>query len=370
MRIGIDALLLSNRQGYRQSGVARYIDRLLVSLPGALGQDELVTYLDQGIYRDSAINRHTPVSVERPPVRIAWEHLGLPVMARRDRLSVFHGPVNVVPRGLPCPSVVTIHDLAFIRFPETVPKRRYRYLSVELRSSAKRAERVIAVSEATKQDLVELLHVDPEKIVVIPLGVDSRFRPFSAREAADFRRRHYIDKPYLLAVGNLEPRKNLPRLLEAFAQVAPRIDHDLVMIGAEGWLTGELHEALARLRLGGRVKMTGFIEDSELPGWYAAADLFVFPSLYEGFGLPILEAMACGTPVVASSTSSIPEVIGDAGMLVDPYKIDVIAGALLRMAGETPMKDELRAKGLARAATFTWNRTAELTVQVYREATE
>jgi glycosyltransferase involved in cell wall biosynthesis len=368
VRIGIDALLLSNREGYRRSGVARYVDRLLAALPGVLGPDELVAYLDQGIYRDSSRNRHTPLSVERPSVRIAWEHVALPVMARRDRLDLFHGPVNVVPRGLPCPSIVTVHDLAFLRYPATVPKGRYRYLSFETRSSVKRAAKVIAVSEATKRDIVELLKIDPGKIEVVPLGVDARFRPASAREQAEFDARYRIDKPFLLTVGNLEPRKNLPRLLEAFAMVAPSIAHDLIMIGSEGWLTGELRETLARLRLDGRVKMTGFMDDADLPRWYAAADLFVFPSLYEGFGLPVIEAMACGTPVLASATSSLPEVAGDAAVLFDPLRIDAIADAIVQLSGDATRKAELAGNGIVRAAEFTWTATAERTINVYREA--
>lgn len=368
MRIGIDALLLSNREGYRRSGVARYIDRLLAALPGALGADELVTYLDRGIYRDSALNRHTPIPVDRPPVRIAWEHLALPLLSRRDKLNVFHGPVNVVPRGLPCPSVVTVHDLAFLRYPETVPVNRYRYLSAELRSSVKRAARVIAVSETTKQDLIDLLGVDPAKIRVIPLGVDGRFRPLSDGELAAFRDRHAIRRPFVLAVGNLEPRKNLPRLLDAFAAVSKVLEYDLVLIGAEGWLTGELSETLTRLRLGDRVQMTGFVDDRELPGWYSAADLFVMPSIYEGFGLPVIEAMACGTPVIASSAASLPEVTNGAAVLIDPFRTDALARAMMLLARDRAAKKSFRQQGIARAATFTWNKTAELTVQVYREA--
>jgi glycosyltransferase involved in cell wall biosynthesis len=368
VRFGVDALLLSNREGYRRSGVARYVDRLLAALPGALGLDELVTYLSPGIYRDSARNRHMPVPVERPSIRIAWEHVALPVMARRDQLDLFHGPVNVVPRGLPCPSVVTVHDLAFLRYPETVPRNRYLYLSFETRSTVKRAERVIAVSEATKRDIVELLKIDPGKVEVVPLGVDARFRPASEREQTEFDARYRIDKPFLLTVGNLEPRKNLPRLLEAFAMVAPKIEHDLVMIGAEGWLTGELRETLSRLRLDGRVKMTGFMDDADLPRWYAAADLFVFPSLYEGFGLPVIEAMACGTPVLASATSSLPEVAGGAAVLFDPLRIDAIADAIVQLSGDTAQKAELARMGMARALAFTWSATAEQTIRVYREA--
>lgn len=182
-----------------------------------------------------------------------------------------------------------------------------------------------------------------------------------------FLHRQGLVRPYVLAVGNLEPRKNLPGLLRAFARLAPEVPHDLVLVGAEGWLTGEIHATLDELRLGGRVRMTGFVEDADLPAWYGAADLFVYPSLYEGFGLPVLEAMACGAPVVTSNVSSLPEVAGDAALLVDPSDVDSIAEEMRRGLTDAALALDLRRRGQLRAADFTWDRTAEQTVAVYRE---
>jgi glycosyltransferase involved in cell wall biosynthesis len=371
VRIGVNALLLSEQRGYRRSGIGRYLDRVLTSLPGAIGDDELVVYAGHGVappHPGLAQNwRSAWVSADRAPVRIAWEHAALPLATRRDRLDVFHGTMNVLPRFLPCPSVVTIHDLAFLRWPEQVPARRYRYLSAAVKAATKQAARIIAVSESTKADLVELLAVDPARVSVTHLGVDDRFRLPSSEDRMAFLHRQGLVRPYVLAVGNLEPRKNLPGLLRAFARLAPEVPHDLVLVGAEGWLTGEIHATLDELRLGGRVRMTGFVEDADLPAWYGAADLFVYPSLYEGFGLPVLEAMACGAPVVTSNVSSLPEVAGDAALLVDPSDVDSIAEEMRRGLTDAALAFDLRRRGQLRAADFTWDRTAEQTVAVYRE---
>jgi glycosyltransferase involved in cell wall biosynthesis len=370
VRVGVNALLLSEQPGHRRSGIGRYLDRLLTALPTALGGDELVVYAgsDAGPPHPALASswRRARVSADRPPLRIAWEHAMLPIAARRDRLDLFHGTMNVLPRFLPCPAIVTIHDLAFLRWPDQVPARRYRYLSAGVAAAAGRAARIIAVSESTKTDVVELLAVDPARISVTPLGVDARFRPPSPEERTAFRERQNLVQPYLLAVGNLEPRKNLPGLLRAFARLAPEVPHDLVLIGAEGWLTGEFHSTLAGLRLGERVRMTGFVSDEDLPLWYGAADLFVYPSLYEGFGLPVVEAMACATPVVTSNTSSLPEVAGDAALLVAPAD-DALALGIRRVLTDPALAHDLRRRGQARAAEFTWERTAERTVAVYRE---
>jgi len=364
-------LLLSDQPGYRRSGIGRYLDRLLAALPTALGTDELVVYAGHTASpADTALFtgwRRAWVSTDRPPLRIAWEHAALPLAARRDRLDLFHGTMNVLPRFLPCPSVVTIHDLAFLRWPQQVPARRYRYLSTAVRAASKRAAHIITVSEATKADAVELLGIDPGRITVAHLGVDSRFHPPSEEDLLLFMTDQATDAPYILAVGNLEPRKNLPGLLRAFAQLAPDVPHKLVLVGAEAWLTGEIHATLDRLRLGGRVRMTGFVSDDDLPLWYGAADLFVFPSLYEGFGLPVVEAMACGVPVVTSNVSSLPEVAGDAAVLVDPRDVDAIADGLCRVLTDADLSRRLRQSGRERAARFTWEETAARTVAVYRE---
>jgi glycosyltransferase involved in cell wall biosynthesis len=371
VRIGVNALLLSDRPDYRRSGIGRYLDRLLSRLPDALGDDELMVYAARDaipplpLLADSWRPGRLPIA--RPAVRVVWEHSVLPILARRDRLDLFHGTVNVLPRFLSCPGVVTIHDLAFLHWPEQVPARRYRYLAREVRSAARRAEQIIAVSESTRQDVIELLDVAPERVTVIHLGVDARFRPPNRDGIDAFRAREGIVRPFVLAVGNLEPRKNLPALLRAFARLAPDVPHDLVLVGAEGWLTDEIHGSIAGLQLDKRVRMTGFVNDDDLPHWYGAADLFVYPSLSEGFGLPLVEAMACGAPVVISNVSSLPEVAGDAAVMVDPHDDESIAEGMRRALTDAALASDLRDRGRRRAAGFTWEETARRTVAVYRE---
>ncbi|HET8521752.1 MAG TPA: glycosyltransferase family 1 protein, partial [Thermomicrobiales bacterium] len=346
--------------------------RLLGAMPPVLDADELVVFAGRQVDPLSAalapVWRRVRVPTERPEMRLVWEHLLLPVASRRARVDLVHGPVNVIPRGLPGPSVVTIHDLAFLQWPEQIPRRRYRYLARELSASAKRATRILAVSEATKRDIVDQLGIDPGKIVCTPLGVDARFQPVSGDALNEFRAARGLDRPYILSVATLEPRKNLPRLLDAYAIVAERLPHDLVLVGPEGWLTTTIHERLQRPALADRVRVTGFVPDAELPAWYSGAELFAYPSLYEGFGLPPLEAMACGTPVLTSTSSSLPEVVGDAAIVVDPTETEAIAEGLLRGLTDQTLTDELRRRGPRRAARFTWERTAALTVAAYREA--
>lgn len=367
MRIGINGLLLTGQAGYRQTGVARYIERLVTALPTVMPDAELLVHVGRGVTLPPGVEaRRAWVPTERPPARLAWERAALPILARRDRLSLFHGTVNTLPAALPCPAIVTVHDLALLRWPEQVPARRFRYLSRAIPHAVRRAARVLAVSEATKRDLVELLKVPSEKIAVTPLGVDERFHPVSKVELGGFRERHGLTRPFLLTVCTLEPRKNLPRLLEAFALVRDT-DRQLVIVGPEGWLTGGLRETLERLDLRNRVRLTGFVPDDELPLWYNAADLFVFPSLYEGFGLPVLEAMACGAPVVTSNISSLPEVAGDAAIYVEPESVESIAKGIEAALGNSETRERMSRIGVRRAREFTWRRTAELTAAAYRE---
>jgi glycosyltransferase involved in cell wall biosynthesis len=338
--------------------------------------DELRVYAGRGVEVPTVDKngswRILPIRTDRPEMRILSEHLALPAFARRDHLDLFHGTVNVVPPGLPCPSVVTVHDLAFMRFPEHVTKRRYHYLSRMIRASVKRAARVIAVSGWTQLDIVDLLGVPPEKIAIVPLGIDERFRRLDDEAIAKFRHQLGIERPFILFVGTLEPRKNLPRLIEAFSTIARYVPHDLEVIGPEGWLTGQIHDSAAGLVKSGRVRFRGFVPDGQLPAWYSACDVFAYPSLYEGFGLPVLEAMACGAPIFTSFDSPMEELIkssaGLAGMAAYPESVESMTESLWGLLSHRDWLDELRIIGIERSKQFTWARTAEMTVEVYREA--
>ncbi len=231
MHIGINGLLLSTESSYRQSGIDRYLRGLLSALPDALGDDQLTVYAEAGaIDPEGHFAMHSaPGFTSHRSLRIGWEQVGLPRAIRRDRVDLFHGAAFALPARLPVPGVVTIHDLAFWRWPDQVPRRRGMYLARAVVSATKQAQRVIAVSEATKQDVVELLHVDPAKIDVTPLGVNRRFHRPPAEAIAEFRHANELTRPFILAVGTREPRKNLPALIRGFAQVKDEIPTILCM---------------------------------------------------------------------------------------------------------------------------------------------
>ncbi len=357
MRVGINAALLAAGGGYRQTGVSRYIGELIDALEPLLGESERLLVLGKAV-RAIASN---------PSLRIVWEQTGLPLSALAHRLDIFHGPLNVVPLAVRTPKVVTVHDLAFLRYPNQLPRARRAYMVTATRLSARAADRVIAVSRNTADDLMAWLDLPPERITVIPEAPSPRIRRITGTSLDVFRMRFGIDRPYILAVGTLEPRKNLTFFLKAFSSIADRIPHQLVLVGPEGWMTGAFHQTLADLHLGDRVRLTGFVCDAELGGWYSGADVFVFPSVYEGFGLPAVEAMTCGAPILASDASCFPEVIGDAGVLVPPMDQEAWGEALLRLVSDRGLNDQLRRRSLEHGATYSWERTAAETLRIYRE---
>ena len=365
--VAINAHLLSGQAGYRSAGVHKYIHHLLRNL----GHE------DEG-FRYTALmgGGHLPTdaapAVERSrwpthqaPVRVVWEQCLQPGVLRRIEADLAHGPVFVGPLGATCPVVLTIHDLSFIRFPALFRPSHRLYLSVFARLSARRARRLIAVSSHAAAEAKRLLGVPQKQIDVVHNGVDSSFRPLSAQEIAAFRRRKGLPERYLLHIGTLEPRKNLVRLVEAFGRLCDS-EMCLVLAGGKGWDYRELFAKVEDLHLGSKVTFAGYVPNEELPLFYNAAHALVYPSLYEGFGLPVLEALACGTPVLTSNTSSLPEIAGDAAELVDPYSIDAIAAGMRRLMRDEVLRQELRERGLARARQFSWQRAAQETTRVYQ----
>jgi glycosyltransferase involved in cell wall biosynthesis len=256
-------------------------------------------------------------------------------------------------------TLLTVHDLSFERAPETAEPSLRSYLKRVVPRSVARADHVLADSEATRQDLIDLYRTEPDKISVLYSGVDARFRPVDDPTAIQAVREKYgISKgPYLFSVGTVQPRKNYGRLAEALHRL-DRPDLKLVIAGGRGWLNDDLYLTIEQLNLGSRVQFIGFADDDDLPALYSGAQLFAYPALYEGFGLPPLEAMACGTPVVTSNISSLPEVVGDAALTVDPIDVDDIAGALDRGLDDTALRGQMRQLGLARAQSFTWEQAA------------
>jgi len=369
-RVGFNAHLLSLGESYRGAGVSRYVHNLLTYLPQVDGGLSYVAFLgDTRAHYPGWRERLSRWRTESPPARILWEQIVQPWAAWRERLDLLHVPVYVGPILSSCPVVATIHDLSFYLYPELFRPLNRIYLQSLTRRTAERAQGLIAVSANTRDDIVRVLGVSEKKVSVIPNGVSSDLHPIDDPERIGaLRRRYGLPDHMILFLGTLEPRKNIRTLLEAYALLRQRnnLTHHLVIAGGKGWHYGEIYAAVERLGLEDRVMFPGYIPWRELALWYNAADLFVYPSLYEGFGLPPLEAMACGTPVVVANTSSLPEVVGDAGVLVDPNDEQALAKAMSDVLSDPVRQRALREAGLSRAEAFSWQATAVQTAKLYR----
>jgi glycosyltransferase involved in cell wall biosynthesis len=261
---------------------------------------------------------------------------------------------------------LTVHDLAFLVHPELANRRVVGPFAAHLPRYVRDADAIMAYSEATKSDLVRLLEADPAKIAVAPMAVDDAFTPVPREEARRRVREEYgLEGPFVLFVSTLEPRKNVPGLLRAFASAAPAIQHKLVLIGAVGWDAAPIFDTIAALGMEERIVRPGFVPHLTLPIFYGAADAFVFPTFYEGFGLPLLEALLCGCPVIAANNSAVPEVLGDAGILLDARDEAGFAEALVEVVESEDRRNALVQKGYEQAARFSWRRCAERTREVY-----
>lgn len=368
IRTGINAHLLSGEAGYRRAGIHQYMAQVLRHLPGEAGWEYLVFTRHDAAFlqRPDVTAVATAWPTEKRAVRILWEQLAWPWQASRRRLNLLHSMAFVTPWLAPCPTIITIYDLSFIHFPERFPRSQQWYLRTQTRRSCRRARRVITISESSRQDVHQFFGVPLAQIDIIYPGVDENYRPYPQDEVAQFRQQKGHGR-YLLHVGTLQPRKNIPTLLEAFARLNVP-DLQLVLIGGKGWLYDEIFARVLSLGLADRVHFTGYVPDEELPLWYNAAELLVFPSLYEGFGMPVIEAMACGTPVVAANGSSIPEAVGEAGLLFEPLQATKLAECITAVLHDPQLSAKMRAQGLAHAGQFSWERAGRETANAYRLA--
>ncbi|MPZ48316.1 MAG: glycosyltransferase [Dehalococcoidia bacterium] len=302
--------------------------------------------------------------------RYVWEQTRLAFDLRRRGVVLLHSTHHTTPIVyLPCPSVVTIHDATFFVLPQRYTLVRRLYFQLNTWLSVRRARAIIVPSRSSTDDLRTYLHPPAQRIHITPEGVDSGFHPLDKAECVRLARERYgLPEGYLLSVGTREPGKNRPTLLRAFRHLLDQgRDLHLAIVGQDGWRSHEDEAALHELGLSGRVRFTGYVPQADLPALYNAASVFVFPSLYEGFGLPPLEAMACGTPVVTSNVSSLPEVVGDATLLIDPLDAGAIAAAVARILDQPALAETLRQVGLDRAAGFSWEDCAAATLSVYRQ---
>lgn len=363
MHIGIDASRLATTA---RTGTERYSYEIIGAL-ARLDRRNPYTLYCNGL--PAALPPlGTNVTVRSLPFPRLWTHLRLGWEMQRHPPDVLFIPAHVVPSIHPPRTVVTIHDLGYLAFPEAHTRARRLDLHLSTLWSTRTAHHIIAVSQATRNDLIRRYLVPPTKISVIHHGLSAHFHPpTSHTEHETVAARYGIHGPYLLSVGTVQPRKNLVRLIDAYAQVVRDNAGDtphLVLAGKRGWLTESIERRATEHGIAERVHFTGYVDDADLPALLGGAVAFVFPSLYEGFGFPVLEAMACGTPVLTSTTSSLPEVAGDAALLVDPHNTHAIAGGLVQLITDAALRTTLRERGLARAARFTWERCAQETHHV------
>ena len=370
MRIGID-YTAAVRQG---AGIGRYTRGLIRALAEIDQETPYVLFSagrdpDPRPWPSNFSPRQVPLSDRH--LSIVWHRLRLPLPIEwfTGPLDLFHSPDFVLPPVRRARTVLTIHDLSFLRYPECFSPPLLRYLLAAVPRSVERADLVLADSENTRDDLIELLGVPAESIRVVYAGVEPEFTPRPQAEVQAVRERYGIQRPYLLGLGTLQPRKNFRRLIEAYHLL--REEHDipqqLVIGGGHGWLYEPIMEAIERHGLQEDVRLIGFCDDADLPALYTGADLFAFPSLYEGFGIPVLEAMACGTPVVAADTSSLPEVAGDAALLVPPTDVEALAQALWLALDDSALRETLRARGFEQCRRFTWHDSAHRLLECYEE---
>jgi glycosyltransferase involved in cell wall biosynthesis len=366
MRIGIDARLMY----YSPGGIAEYTKRLVQALARLEGDEEFV------ILHSRKDARQDLVDAPRFRRKKLWtpshhrlESWTLPLELRRLGLDILHSPDFIPPTSHTFRSVITVHDLAFLLYPHFLTEESARYYG-QIDQAVRRADHIIAVSESTKQDTMQLLGVPERKISVIYEAANPIFRQLERQEA---RRRlsEQFDLPehFVLFVSTIEPRKNITSLLQAFYQLIDdyKLPHKLVLAGRKGWLFDDVFATISRLKIEDSCIFLGRVPVEQLLYLYNVADVLVHPAFYEGFGLPPLEAMACGTPVVVSNVSSLPEVVGDAGMLADPNDVEELEVAIYRVLTDADLRADLIERGLKRAALFSWERAARETLEVYRE---
>ncbi len=353
-------------------GIGTYVWELFPALAGLDDAPELVPFRSKWGHHPARIwTTSLPPVESRLPIKMwyrAWDLLGGPSLPRQLAScgivhATNHASVPPVHRGQKL--VVTVHDLAFERFPEAFPATWLRLYRAGVRAAARRADAIMTPSRATADDLTARSDVDPSKVHVTPLASGL---PSSPDDAAATLSRHGIEGPFILCAATIEPRKNQTRLVQAYRKIATHLPHTLVLAGPDGWLSRDLDAELSRIG-SGRIVRTGRLEDLELDALYRAADLVAYPSLYEGFGLPVIEAMARGVPVVASTTPAVAETAGGAALLIDPLDVNALAAAMERVLTDPALAADLRARGFARASGFTWEATARATLDVYRRVT-
>jgi glycosyltransferase involved in cell wall biosynthesis len=370
MRIGLDGIPLTKLK----TGVGHYTFELARALAVAAPQDEFefISPSHFKVLTRSVDERDAPANLKvvQPEVNAVSKHwwtMGLPAYLRRNPLALFHGTNYEVPLFGGCPTVITIHDLVSHLHPETLLPRSARRARYRLPIMARRATMIVTPTNAVRREVVDQLKAKGEKVVAVPLVPRAFFRPLAPDQARQTIQRFGIDDDFLLFVGTIEPRKNLVTLLRAFEEVLRNtsLRPQLVIAGGEGWLPSELRAYVEAQDFGDRLIWAGYLSDDDLCALYSLCRAFIYPSIYEGFGLPPLEAMACGAPVISSSIPSITEVLGNAARLVSPTDVDAISRSIIELWTNEDQRRRLSEAGTVRASEFSWERTARLTREVY-----
>ncbi len=371
MRIALDAIPLVAAK----TGIGHYTDALAEWLARVHTdhQYELISPFDFEF--DPCHGTPANLSKKYIPVRSIfrkWWLIGLPSFLQISPVDLFHGTNYCVPVFAPCPTIVTVHDMSLLAQSGTHESENVRRGKRRLPIMIRRAKMIIAPSEWTKQEIIRHLGTKPEKIRVIPEAARDKMKPLLPEEQTAVLYKHGIRSPYLLFVGTIEPRKNLVTLVRAYHELLRETPHQpqLVMCGGRGWLEDDVFRLVEELKLQDQVRFTGYVDDADLPALYSGAEAFVYPSIYEGFGLPPLEAMACGTPVITSNVSSLPEVVGEAGLLHDPQDHRALTRHFVTLLGDRAASDKLQRAGLTQASLFSWERAARETQSLYDEVFE
>lgn len=384
MHIGINAQLLSFSESYRNGGVSRYIRSLLVELAKQPGEHLYTIFVNGRAVKEQmeATAQHSQITYvpmswpeSRPAARVVWEQFTLPSLLRQKHIDVLHAPVNVLPQWLPrtCAGVITLHDLAFLRFPHVLARSKRLYHRTFTIRSLRHATMLVTDSESTKQDAIELVGIPAERIQTVYPCIDSRFADVSGieeKEVETFRLKQGLSQGFLLYLGTLEPRKNSSTLIEAYALLRQKyaVQEKLVLAGGKGWFYEPIFEKVRQLQLESEVLFPGYVSDAEQALWYRAASAFAYPSLYEGFGLPVAEALACGTPVVTSNISSLPEAGADIALCVDPHDVEVMAQALYKALTDQVYRKHCRAMATSVTQRFSASAMVEQMRTVYKQA--
>jgi glycosyltransferase involved in cell wall biosynthesis len=365
-RIALEARSLSTLGG----GVRTYTKEVISRILSGDFNAEYYVYYDSARYLGTfgeKTAKEKVVNVWHPLMRIAWDYFFLPSALKRDKIDFIHYFKPATTPFKKPRAIATMYDVIPLLYPETQTKIQLAYWNNQLPLVAKTCEHLLTISECSKKDIVERLQVSPEKITVTPLGVDPRFVPATSEEKNIVAEKYKLPQNFILYLGTIEPRKNIARLVRAYNLIAKNIPHSLVLAGKWGWSFEDVEEEISKSPFKDRIKVLSHVEAELLPALYSMATAFVFPSLYEGFGLPPLEAMACGTPVVTSDVSSLPEVVGDFALKINPLDEDALAQAMEKIVSDVSLRERLIVGGLSWAKNFNWDKTAQLTMDVYRK---